>query len=144
VYAFNIGSVDVDTYYWSLPGGLRILEERFDHAGSTSSKLAYAYAIVDGSAFRLGMAIKYDVTILTLGDIDSLLKNNKDARVPLIDSNSMLRAARYSCNTADTTNRSGYDKLMYWIITDNYGCESRFVLKANNGDKGNTMELLNG
>jgi len=142
--AFNDAKVDVHTYYRTLPGGLRILGESFSGAVNAASKVVYAYGIVDGSWERWGMAIKVGVTSLTLGDIDGGLKSNKDAQVPLIDSNSMLRGARYSCNTADTTNRSSYNNLMYWIITDNFGCQSTFVLKANNSDKGNRLELLNG
>lgn len=33
--------------------------------------------------------------------------------------------------------------LMNWTVTDNLGCVSRFALKANPEDKGNTLTLLN-
>ena len=142
--AFTNADVEVDTYYWSLPGGLRILGESYSGQGYEDSNMAYAYNIVDGSRVRIGVAIKVDVTSLTLGNIDSGLKSNQSAQVPLIDSNSMLRGLRYSCNASATNNRSSYNSLTYWIITDNYGCQSTFVLKANDSDNGNTLELLNG
>ncbi len=146
--AFTNADVGVDIYYWTLPGGLRILGESFSGQGNTGTKLVYAYAIVDGSLFRLGMAIKVDVTSLTLGDIDGNLSSNsnRNAQVPLIVSKSMLRGARYSCKTSATTNGSRYNNLMYWIITDNFGCESTFVLNTNtnSSDNGNRLELLNG
>lgn len=143
-YSAESGKITVDTYYWALPGGLRLVKESFDGQGNSSEKLLYAYAIRDGGKFRLGMAIKRGVTNLTLRQIDgNNTATNRDAQIPLITSDSMLRGARYYAD-GKTTNDSNYSNLMYWIITDNYGCESRFVLKANTGDKGNTMELLNG
>lgn len=143
-YSAEDGKVKVKIYYWALPAGVRIVRENFSNQGNSGAKVVFAYAIPDGSKFRLGMAIKRDVTSLTIRDIDGgSTASNKDAQIPLINSNSIMRAARYYSD-GKTTNNSNYDNLMYWTITDNYGCESRFVLKANAPDKGETMELLNG
>ena len=142
-YSAEDGKVKVKIYYWALPAGLRIVREQFENGRSESTKLVYAYAIPDGSKFRLGMAIKRDVTSLTINDIDSVsTASNKNAQIPLIHSNSIMRAARYYSD-GKTTNNSNYDNLVYWTITDNYGCESRFVLKADRVDKGETLQLLN-
>jgi hypothetical protein len=144
--AFTNTDVDVDTYYWTLPGGLRIVNESFIN-GYPGGKVEWAYGIVDGTSwYRMGIAIKLGVTTLTLGEIDSRIKNQqtKNQVVPLIDSDCMMRGAKYACRQSATDERWAYDALMYWTITDNYGCQSTFVLKANNSDKGNRMELLNG
>jgi hypothetical protein len=143
-YSAESGRVTVDTYYWALPGGLRIVNETFNDVTNSSDKLVYAYAKRDGSKFRLGMAIKRDVTTLTLRQIDGVnTAASPEANIPLINSDSMLRAARYYSD-GRTNNNSNYDKLIYWTITDNYGCDSRFVLKINAVDQGATLELLNG
>jgi len=138
------GNVTVDMYYWTLPGGLKIVNERFE-GGYFRADLEWAYGILDGQWYREGMAVKVDVTTLTLGQIDFRISASyQNVQVPIINSRSMLRGARYAAKTSVTQERWSQDALMYWIITDNYGCESRFVLKANTGDKGNTMELLDG
>ena len=140
--AFNDVGVGVFTYYWSLPGGLRIVEESFSGQNSSSPKLVYVYGLnLWAYNMYLGMAIRRGVTSLTLSDMNSSYQNRE---VPLINGDSMLRAAR--CYGAGQT--SNYDTLTYWTITDNYGCESRFVLKcrsrSEDEDHGNSMEMLNG
>jgi len=138
--AYSDGGITVNTYYWALPGGLRILRERFDGAGWSNAKLAYAYGMRKDGDLRFGMAIRVGVTSLTLNEIDGTVSSS--AQVPLINSDCILRGARYA--NSNSPNGANYNNLMYWTITDNYGCESRFVLKANRLDTGNTLELLNG
>lgn len=143
-YSADSGGVTVNTYYWALPGGLRIVRESFTGAGTSNPNLGYAYAMKQGGYFRLGMAINVGVTSLTLRQIDGTISSSPYAndQVPLINSDCILRGARYA--NRNSPNTSNYDNLMYWTITDNYGCESRFVLKANWEDTGDTLELLNG
>lgn len=135
-------AIDVDTYYWTLPSSLRVMSDYFEGQGYATSKLVYAYAINnDGNTF-LGMAIHNYVTSLTLGDIGNLPDSSySGTTVPLINSDRMMRGARYLCN--DHNCSPTYDNYLYWSITDNLGCVSRFILKSNSDDHGNTMQLTN-
>src|SRR5262249_23025588 len=99
--AYDPNVVNVVIYYWALPDGLGIVKETFRNAGETSAKLEYAYALshvrpeTGGGVFLMGMAIRRDVTHLTLGQIDPGIFFFGNVEVPLINSDSMLRAAWY-------------------------------------------------
>ena len=136
------GSAEVDTYYWTLPNGLRIIEERFSGEGQSTAQLVYAYSIRDGNKFRIGMAIRRGVTYLYLNQIDPYLWPQYNGGFAVTNSDSMLRAARYQCVAAYTNNNSHYDNSLFWTITDNFGCASTFILRANPADKGSTLQLL--
>ncbi|WP_449220213.1 hypothetical protein [Tistrella mobilis] len=134
--------IDVDVYYWTLPSSLKIYDESFSNAGYWGSKLYYAAAINHDSSTRLDMAIRYTVTSLTLGDIGNIPKSDyAGTQVPLSNGAGLMRAARYLCDSHSCS--PTYDNYLYWTITDNLGCVSRFTLKANNSDYGNTLTLGN-
>ncbi|NYZ16080.1 hypothetical protein HL658_26370 [Azospirillum sp. RWY-5-1] len=133
--------VDVDVYYWPLPSSLRVMSQEFSNMGWWSNKLAYPYDKTD-DGLRIGAALKDGVTSLTLGDIGSMPSGvSGTTNVPIVNGAGLLRALRYSCTCCSKSN--SYDMLMNWSVTDNLGCVSKFVLKANSEDKGNTLNLLN-
>ena len=130
--------IDVDTYYWSLPGGLWILGESFSNAGWWNEKLEWAFCLDRDGWVRMGTAIKLGITNVCLGDIDGAIKSEYwNDQVPLVATNFALRAARYA--NEGSSNAGDYDRSLYWTITDNYGWSSRFVLRAK--DNGNTLTL---
>lgn len=130
--------VDVDVYYWTLPNNLKIMSDYFSGQGYATPKLVWAYAKND-SNFFMGMAMHHDVTSLTLGDIGHLPSNVDPAtNINISVGANMMRGVRY----LRTDTSSGlYDNLLHWSITDNLGCVSRFVLKSNPSDSGNTLLL---
>ncbi|WP_372013751.1 hypothetical protein [Tistrella mobilis] len=134
--------IDVDVYYWTLPSSLKIYDESFSNAGYWTSKLYYAAAINYDSSTRLIFAIRYTVTSLTLGDIGNLPNSGyAGTQVSLSHGDGLMRAARYLCDSHSCS--PTYNNYLYWTITDNLGCVSRFTLKANNSDNGNTLTLGN-
>ena len=137
--------IDIDVYYWDLPGGLRIYRESFSGQGSQRSKVVHAYVINLPKRLNLGAAIKTGVTSLTLGDIAGHASTgvSDSTPVPLSgDGVTVLRALREFIDYR-SLNPAHNDQLR-WTITDNYGCQSTFILRANPGDQGNTLELSNG
>jgi hypothetical protein len=135
--------LDVDVYYWMLPNNIRILSESFANAGFSGKQLRFAYARNEGTLYA-GMAIISTATSLTLGDIGILPSSDKvkpSTQVRLLNSGERsLRAARYFCNSVSIS--PAYNKELYWTIIDNFGCESRFIIRGNDSDKGNTL-LIN-
>lgn len=121
--------INVDTYYWTLPSGVWILSESFSNAGWTNSKLQYAFVIPKDGYVRMGVAVRLGVTSLNLGEIDGGLPSQYwSVQVPLIPGNNMLRAVWYESWASN--NGGNYNRDLSWSITDNYGCASRFVLRA--------------
>jgi hypothetical protein len=137
--------LDVDTYYWTLPSSLRILGEEFSGEGLSSSKLAYAYVRNEGS-LRVGAAIKFTVTSLTLGDIGYMPSSvSGSTPVTIINSPYTMRGLRYYYDWYDGAGKPPtFNNNMYWTVIDNLGCRSRFILRANSDDKGNTLDLIQG
>jgi hypothetical protein len=77
----------------------------------------------------MGVAVYLDVKSLTLGEIDGGLPSKyQSVQVPLIESKNMLRAVWYA--SWASSNGGNYNRELYWTIIDNYGCSSRFVLRA--------------
>jgi hypothetical protein len=134
--------INVDTYYWALPNGLQIFGESFSNQGNSSGKVVWPFCFVKDNYVRMGPAVRLGVTSLTLGELDGGLPSQYwSVQVSLINSNNMLRAVWYE--SWASSNTSNYNRDLYWSITDNYGCTSRFVLRAKD-TTGKELMLIDG
>jgi hypothetical protein len=83
------------------------------------------------------------VTSLTLGDIAYIPPTvSGSTPVTIINSPYTMRGLRYYAD--GYTGTPAFNNSLYWTVIDNLGCRSRFILRANSDDKGNTLDLIQG
>lgn len=132
--------IDVDVYYWYLPGGLKVIGENFRDWGHGTPLMDWAYGFKKDGWVRMGLALRTATQRVTLYDIDSRVQSKfKNDVVPFLtgDNSYRMRAMRYA--NEGSPNPSNYNNRLHWTITDNYGCRSAFYLKEENN--GNTLKL---
>ena len=141
--------IDVAVFYWRLPSGLSIMENKSEDILYNSDKAWYLYS-KNESNFFVGAIVLDHVIDFLLKDL-MIPRYTGGAGLPswvtqtyglirlVMTDRSAMRVVRYAAQGQTTP--SPYGRQNRWSIIDNYGCESRFLIGPDVNNKGYTPTL---
>ncbi|SFN35787.1 hypothetical protein [Xenorhabdus japonica] len=124
--------VDVDVYYWTLPSSLAIKNQQINGNANVSGGALASITGAKVSPIRTGIVLHTSTQNFTVNN--SMATSNLPGgsnKVRLISGDSFIRASRGACDNYYYDSTSKYNSGCVVTIIDNFGCVSKFSVRAS-------------